>query len=880
MLLPRALALTACLLPFLPLPAAHAQDDAARRETPIAEWLLAGPAGLPLPAFHDAAENGCTAAKLLALDLLDVLHLAPAQGASFPGPRGDALVWTRTAALDLPAGAQPAVAWAAARAQNARFTKAKLVVRSCHLLQVFVDGKEVGKKEKVEQRDQGAAEPPAPGEVSAEVALEPGDHLVLVEALFSPGADAPWTVSAQFVQEGAWTAAEIVVHAAARRGPSIGDLLDTEAVSWVSLSPDGELAALGCRCPEVPAEHAATWVEIRSAQSGELLRTSAGLGDLADFAWRPGPAAAPAAFSFVARAGDKATVWCAAAPAGPAEKLLEDVTKLTAYRWTPDGRSLIYTVAEEPKKDERGVRRMRGLADRFPGQRTRNHLHQAFLAGGVRRRLTAGPLDAALQDIHPNSSRLLFSRRYYDLTERPFSRDELFELDLATLEARPLLASAAFDAACYAPDGERILLRGGPTLGLEHAENIPGEYVPNDYDKGLYLLDRAGRVAALAPDFAPSIEEALWSAVDGMIYARAEEGARVALFRCDPVQGGFAALPCGLEVVTGMSLASRAARLAVHGSSAIEPPRVLAIDLAGGAPPRLLHVPGAGTWAGVEPGAVRDWSFTTSGGSVIDGCVHYPPGFDAGRTYPCIVYFYGGTSPVSREFGGRYPRNVWAAHGYVVYVLNPSGATGYGQDFSDRHVNDWGKRTADEIIEGTRAFLDAHPFADRAKVGCIGASYGGFMTMLLLTRTDLFRAAVAHAGISSISSYWGEGYWGHLYSAVATAESYPWNRPDLYVEQSPLFHADRIHTPLLLLHGAADTNVPVGESEQMYTALRLLGREVELLKFEGEDHRILTYPKRQLWMKTILAWFDKQLKGEPEWWDALHQDEQEEKPEK
>ncbi|MFH0946589.1 MAG: prolyl oligopeptidase family serine peptidase [Planctomycetota bacterium] len=94
----------------------------------------------------------------------------------------------------------------------------------------------------------------------------------------------------------------------------------------------------------------------------------------------------------------------------------------------------------------------------------------------------------------------------------------------------------------------------------------------------------------------------------------------------------------------------------------------------------------------------------------------------------------------------------------------------------------------------------------------------------------------------------------------------------MYVEQSPLFHADRIHTPLLLLHGDSDTNVPVGESEQLYTALRVLGREVEFLKFSGQNHHILTYPIRKLWMKSILAWFDWRLKGQKDWWDDLYPD--------
>ena len=232
--------------------------------------------------------------------------------------------------------------------------------------------------------------------------------------------------------------------------------------------------------------------------------------------------------------------------------------------------------------------------------------------------------------------------------------------------------------------------------------------------------------------------------------------------------------------------------------------------------------------------------------------------------------FYGGTTPITREFGGRYPKNLWAAQGYVVYVLQPSGAIGYGQDFSALHVNDWGFIVADEIIDGVRKFLSEHPFVDPRRLGCIGASYGGFMTMIIQTRTNLFSAAVAHAGISSISSYWGEGYSGYEYSAYASANSYPWNRKDIYINQSALFSADKITTPMLLLHGAEDTNVPPGESAQLFTALRILGREVEYIQILDQNHHIMTYNKRKIWTRTIMAWFDRWLKDQPEWWYYLY----------
>ena len=235
-----------------------------------------------------------------------------------------------------------------------------------------------------------------------------------------------------------------------------------------------------------------------------------------------------------------------------------------------------------------------------------------------------------------------------------------------------------------------------------------------------------------------------------------------------------------------------------------------------------------------------------------------------------IVYYYSGTTPTDRSFFHPYSMHLYAAQGYVVYTLQPSGTIGFGQEFAARHVNAWGIQTAEDIITGVKKFYDDHSFVDKAKVGCMGASYGGFMTMYLQTRTDIFAAAVSHAGISALSSYWGEGFWGYSYSAAASAYSFPWNNPKLYVEQSPLFNADKINTPLLLLHGKVDTNVPIGESIQMFAALKLLGKQVDFIQVEGENHGISDFNRRIAWKKSIFAFFAKWLKDEPQWWEAQY----------
>jgi dipeptidyl aminopeptidase/acylaminoacyl peptidase len=484
-------------------------------------------------------------------------------------------------------------------------------------------------------------------------------------------------------------------------------------------------------------------------------------------------------------------------------------------------------------------------------------------------RLSAGGVSARVEDIAPDGSRVLVGRQLEDFAERPYTRTELWEIDLTTFAARKLRDFRWLDDVSYAPDGKRLLAVGGPSAFGAVGVNVPAGMTPNESDGQLYLWDPAAdKVEPLSRDFDPAIANARFSRADGHVYLRAAIGDEVGVFRYRLAEKRFERLILGIPVVSSWTLAESAPVLAAAGTGPWQPRRLVVTDLGSGTTTTVVD-PSA-SWLGkVRRGRLEEWSCTTAKGAPIPGRIYLPVGFEASKKYPVIVYYYAGTTPVTRDFAGRYPKEWWAARGYVVYVPEPSGATGYGQEHSARHVNEWGSLVVDEIIDATKQFLAAHPYADAAKVGCIGASYGGFTTMSLVAATDMFAAAVAHAGISSISSYWGEGYWGYSYNATSAAGSFPWNRPELYVKQSPLFRADKVKTPILLTHGTVDTNVPPGESETFFTALRMLGAPVEYLQIEGQNHAIMEHAKRIIWSRAIVAWFDRHLKGQPEWWNDM-----------
>lgn len=424
----------------------------------------------------------------------------------------------------------------------------------------------------------------------------------------------------------------------------------------------------------------------------------------------------------------------------------------------------------------------------------------------------------------------------------------------------------------YSPNGKKLLIQGGPSLfgKLGHGPDLPLDAMANQYETEAYLYDLERReVEAITKRFAPSLRNAYWHPLDGHIYITALNRTRYQLYRYNVKSGVIQQIPTHIDMALRVQYARNSSNIVYVGSGLNFPGRLYTLDLWKPVP-RILYAPADDWLSRLHLAKVKDWTTYSLKGARIQGRIYYPPGFDPRKKYPMIVYYYGGTFPITRYFDGRYPFQLWAAHGFVVYVLQPSGAIGFGQRHAARHVNEWGSRVADEIIHATSQMLATHPFVDAKRVGCIGASYGGFMTMYLVTRTTMFAAAISHAGISNITSYWGAGFWGYLYSAVATAKKYPWSHPKFYIKQSPLFSAHKVKTPLLLIHGDSDTNVPPSESYQMYTALRLLKRPVELVLFHKSNHWILNYKKRILWTNTILAWFAKNLQKQPLWWKRLH----------
>ncbi len=718
--------------------------------------------------------------------------------------------------------------------ENTRYGKAELKVEGIKSYQVYVDGKLCE---------------------DLKLALEPASHRIIVKYLSVPGQKETPKLSLDTEKEGIFTLTQ-----EEGRLYTLADVLHGKRYTDVEVSPDGKYLILAYRTTRVGGQTENTYV-VRELATGRVLAERS-----EELHWMP-----RSSEYYLTRQGVNGKELVRVNPSTGIETLMSTSLPEGSFRFSPTEDYLLFSLVQEGPKEKKEIYEYVDPDDRQPGWRDRTYLAKYDLASGLMQPLTYGYRQVFATDISADGNKVLMMVTKRRLEARPTTLYSLYILDVNTLESDLLVEDDGFISnALFSPDARQVLIAGSPESLGGIGKNVKEGQTPSMIDTQLYLMEVADKsVKPLTLNFNPNVMQTVWNKADGKVYFTAENRDYYSLYQMEPASGVIRQVEVPEDMVLNMAVSSQKPVLAFYGESVSNSHRLYSVDLKS-RKPVLVEDLSKDILKDIRLGSCEAWNFVNSRGDTIYGRYYLPPHFDATRKYPMIVNYYGGCSPTSRNFESRYPHHAYAALGYVVYVIEPSGATGFGQEFSARHVNTFGDGVADDIIEGTRKFVDEHAFVDDRKIGCIGASYGGFMTQYLQTKTDIFAAAISHAGISDHTSYWGEGYWGYSYSEVSGANSYPWKNKELFVDHSPLFNADKIHTPLLFLHGSVDMNVPVGESIQMYTALKLLGRETALVVVDGQDHHIVDYGKRIQWQNTIFAWFAKWLQDDPSWWNTLY----------
>ena len=262
----------------------------------------------------------------------------------------------------------------------------------------------------------------------------------------------------------------------------------------------------------------------------------------------------------------------------------------------------------------------------------------------------------------------------------------------------------------------------------------------------------------------------------------------------------------------------------------------------------------------LQPGEEMSW--TGGAGAKVAGWILKPANFNSRRRYSLVVLIHGGPQGAWNDnWGYRWNPQVWANDGYVVFMPNPRGSTGYGQQFLNEISGDWGGKVFEDISNGV-AMAAALPYVDKNRIGAAGASYGGYMINWIEGHNDdarfRYKVLVSHDGVYNLTAMYGatEELWFPEWEFKGT----PWTNPAMYDRWSPHKFVQNFKTPILVITNDLDFRVPVTEGLQMFTAAQRMGVESKLVDFSDEGHWVLKPANSAFWYNTVLDWLNKHLK--------------------
>ncbi len=258
----------------------------------------------------------------------------------------------------------------------------------------------------------------------------------------------------------------------------------------------------------------------------------------------------------------------------------------------------------------------------------------------------------------------------------------------------------------------------------------------------------------------------------------------------------------------------------------------------------------------------KRWVKTTDNKQMLVWVI-YPPNFDASKKYPTLLYLQGGPQgALSQFYSFRWNFQVMAAQGYIVVAPNRRGMPGHGVAWNEEISKDWGGQAMDDYLSAIDA-LCKEPFVDDTRVGAVGASFGGYSAFYLAgIHNNRFKTFISHAGVFNLESMYGTTE--ELFFVNWDIGGPYWEKDNkdaqkTYNEFNPVNNVSKWNTPMLIIQGAKDYRVPVGQSQEAFQALQQMGIKSRFVLFPEENHWILTPHNGIVWQREFFRWLKETL---------------------